>query len=71
MNAITGAWLLISHFINSVAYRLDNITLQHIPEQYFYPDYFNYQPDYAEKYYTLGRILKEYGYRFITVDEMK
>lgn len=40
-------------------------------EQYFYPDYFNYQPDYAEKYYTLGRILKEYGYRFITVDEMK
>ena len=39
-------------------------------EQYFYPDYFNYQPDYAEKYYTLGRILKEYGYTFITVDEM-
>ncbi|MBE6650166.1 MAG: hypothetical protein E7613_02515 [Ruminococcaceae bacterium] len=40
-------------------------------EQYFYPDYFNYQPDYAEKYYALGKILKEYGYRFITVDEMK
>lgn len=40
-------------------------------EQYFYPDYFNYQPDYAEKYYTLGRILKEYGYTFITVDEME
>lgn len=40
-------------------------------EQYFYPDYFNYQPDYAEKYYTLGRVLKEYGYRFITADDMK
>ncbi len=40
-------------------------------EQYFYPDYYNYQPDYAEKYYCLGKILKEYGYRFITVDEMK
>lgn len=40
-------------------------------EQYFYPDYFAYQPDYPEKVYLLGRILKEYGYRFITVDEME
>ena len=40
-------------------------------EQYFYPDYYNYQPDYAEKFYCLGRILKEYGYRFITADELK
>ncbi|MBQ7039105.1 MAG: hypothetical protein IJN39_00895, partial [Clostridia bacterium] len=42
-----------------------------VHEQYFYPDYYNYIPDYAERYYLLGKILKEYGYRFITADEMK
>ena len=40
-------------------------------EQYFYPEYFNYQPDYAEKIYLLGKIVKENGYRFITADEME
>ena len=42
-----------------------------VHEQYFYPDYFAYQPDCEEKLYVLGRTLKEYGYRFITADEMK
>lgn len=42
-----------------------------VHEQYFYPDYFAYQPDYAEKLYLLGRVLSENGYRFITADEMK
>lgn len=40
-------------------------------EQYFYPDYYAYQPDYADKVYFLSKILKEYGYRFITADEME
>ena len=42
-----------------------------VHEQYFYPDYYNYIPDCAERYYLLGKILKEYGYRFITCDEIK
>ena len=40
-------------------------------EQYFYPDYFNYQPDMADKIYLLGKTLKDYGYRFITADEFE
>ncbi len=40
-------------------------------EQYFYPDYYAYQPDYAEKVYLFSRILKENGYRFITWEEME
>ena len=42
-----------------------------VHEQYFYSDYYNHIPDYDERYYLLGKILKEYGYRFITADEMK
>ncbi len=40
-------------------------------EQYFYPEYFAYQTDYAEKIYLFSRVLKENGYRFITSDEME
>lgn len=40
-------------------------------EQYFYPDYFAYQPDYADKIYLFSKILHDNGYRFITADEMK
>lgn len=41
-----------------------------IHEQYFYPDYFNYQPDYAEKIYKMCEILNRNGYEFITGDDM-
>ena len=40
-------------------------------EQYFYPDYYAYQPDIPDKFYLLGKILSENGYRFITADEME
>ncbi len=40
-------------------------------EQYFYPDYYAYQPDYGDKIYLLAQLLHEYGYRFVTADEMK
>ena len=40
-------------------------------EQYFYPDYYAYQPDYADKIYLFSKILYENGYRFITADEME
>lgn len=40
-------------------------------EQYFYPNYYAYQPDYAEKIYLMSKILAENGYRFITADEME
>ncbi len=39
-------------------------------EQYFYPEYFNYQPDYAEKIYLMGKILQEAGYEFIFMEDM-
>lgn len=42
-----------------------------VHEQYFYPDYYNYQPDCRDKFFLLGKTLSEYGYRFITSDEMK
>ena len=40
-------------------------------EQYYYPDYLAYQPDTPEKVYTMGRVLHEAGYRFVTCDELK
>ena len=40
-------------------------------EQYYYSDYYAYQPDYAEKIYLMSKISSENGYRFITADEME
>lgn len=39
-------------------------------EQYFHWDYSLYQPDYAEKIFTMGRILKEAGYHYIFMEEL-
>ena len=39
-------------------------------EQYFHSDYRNYQPDYAEKIYTMGKILKDAGYEYIFMEEL-
>lgn len=40
-------------------------------EQYFYEDYYAYQPDYAEKIYLMAKTLTEAGHRWITCDELK
>ncbi|MBQ8683171.1 MAG: hypothetical protein IJ518_01480 [Clostridia bacterium] len=40
-------------------------------EQYFYPDYYAYQPDYGDKIYLFAQLLDDYGYRFVTADEMQ
>ncbi|MBE7047962.1 MAG: hypothetical protein E7393_01120 [Ruminococcaceae bacterium] len=40
-------------------------------EQYFYKDYFVYQPDMPQKFYTLAKTLHDEGYRFITAEEFK
>ena len=40
-------------------------------EQYFYEDYFAYQPDYAEKVYLLAKKVTEFGYTWVTADELK
>ena len=40
-------------------------------EQYFYKDYFVYQPDTSEKIYLMSKILNDAGYRFVTSDELK
>ena len=39
-------------------------------EQYFYSDYYAYQPDYIEKVYKMGKIMKEAGYEFIFAEEL-
>jgi len=39
-------------------------------EQYFYPDYFNYQPDYAEKIYKMGEILSKNGFEFFFIEDL-
>ena len=40
-------------------------------EQYYYPDYFAYQPDTHEKFEALAKTLFERGYKFITYRELK
>lgn len=40
-------------------------------EQYFYKDYFAYIPDIAERICVMAETLHNYGYRFITADDMK
>ena len=42
-----------------------------VHEQYFYSDYFAYIPDYADRVYLLGKTLTDFGYRWITADELK
>ena len=39
-------------------------------EQYFYSDYFAYQPDYADKIYKMGEILCKNGFEFICGEEL-
>ena len=39
-------------------------------EQYFYEDYFAYQPDYAEKLFTMASFLHRNGYRFVFAEEL-
>lgn len=39
-------------------------------EQYFYSDYYAYQPDYAQKVMKMGQLLSEAGFEFIFQDEM-
>ncbi len=39
-------------------------------EQYFYSDYYAYQPDYAEKIYTMGKVLSEAGYTFMFMEDL-
>lgn len=42
-----------------------------VHEQYFYEDYFAYQPDFEEKLYLMAKTLTEYGYRWITSKEIE
>ena len=39
-------------------------------EEYFYEDYAAYQPDYADKIYKMGEILKNNGYEFFFMEEL-
>lgn len=39
-------------------------------EQYFYPEYYAYQSDYAEKLFLACEVLKNHGYEYIFADEL-
>ena len=39
-------------------------------EQYFYPDYFAYQPEYSEKIYTVGKMMSESGHESIFLEQL-
>lgn len=39
-------------------------------EQYFYSDYYAYQPDYAQKVLTAAKVLHDEGYEFIFMEEL-
>lgn len=39
-------------------------------EQYFYPEYFAYQPDYAEKLMVACEVFHQRGYRFIFMEDL-
>ena len=47
----------------------ENITVA-THEQYFYPDYYAYQKDYAEKTYKMSEILHKNGYEFCFVEDL-
>ncbi len=39
-------------------------------EQYFYPDYYAYQPDHRERVLTAAKVLHDAGYEFIFLEEL-
>ncbi len=39
-------------------------------EQYFFKDYFAYQPDYMEKIHVMSRMMYENGYRFMLIEDL-
>ena len=39
-------------------------------EQYFYSDYYAYQPDYEKKIYTMGKVMKENGFEFVFAEDL-
>ena len=39
-------------------------------EQYFYPDYFNHQPDHGDKIHTFAKAMFENGFEFFFIEEL-
>lgn len=39
-------------------------------EQYFYPEYFSYQTDYADKIEKAARIISENGYEYVFIEDL-
>ena len=39
-------------------------------EQYFYPDYLAYQPDYADKIRRMSKMMQDAGYEFILIEDV-
>lgn len=39
-------------------------------EQYFYPDYYAYQPNYMDKIFAMSKILHDRGYKFTLLEEI-
>lgn len=39
-------------------------------EQYYYSDYYAYQSDYAEKIFTMGKVIKKHSYEFVFAEDL-
>jgi hypothetical protein len=53
----------MSRILPTLSSRLSQDTVRvMIHEQYFYKDYFNYQSDYEQKLYTLGKTMQDAGF---------
>lgn len=58
------------HLVNAIKERLGEEYIGYANhEQYFYPDYFLYQPDYPSKVLAAARTLYENGYTYVFVED--
>ena len=48
---------------------LDSYICYATHEQYFFRDYFMYQPDYAAKTFAAGKWMRDHGYSFIFMED--
>jgi len=44
--------------------------LLYVHEEYFSPEYYAYQPDFADKLYLAARLIRDAGYAFVSADDL-
>ena len=74
--AISGGPCLNLYSKQDIADKIDELKDKEfigicVHEQYFYSDYYAYQPDFDEKVYTMAKKFKEHGFTCVTADKIK